>query len=322
MADDPLVTVVFATHNRADRLPALLRSLRAQTLGTTRFEVVVVDNGSTDDTPGVLLREMESGGLALRVLRHNEPRGPARARNAGWRAGQGGLFAFTDDDCVASPDWLAAGVAAWEGDPERIVQGRTDPDPAEMDRMGPYGRTLRIHDLGPYYQTCNVFYPRALLERADGFDAEAFPGLSAEDADLAWRCLETGATSRFAPEAQVFHAVHELGPAGRLRIAWRPHEAVQVFARHPEWRSTLTYGLFWKGTHYLLARAALGLLLPRRRGLGPLRFWCLAPIVPSYLRRGPDEGGSLRHGPYFLLHDVVETAAVIRGAVRYRTLVI
>lgn len=322
MAGAPAVTVVFATRDRAGRLPALLASLRAQTLARERFEVVAVDDGSRDGTPQLLAETDAAGDLALRVIRHERSRGPATARNAGWRAARAPLVAFTDDDCTVAPAWLEAGLAAWEEDPERIVQGRTDPAPDELDRRGPFSRTLTIHQLGPHYQTCNVFYPRALLERVGGFDEQAFRGLSAEDADLAWRCLESGATSRFAPKAQVFHAVHELGPRAHLRVAWRWHEAVALIARHPSQRATLTYRVFWKGTHYLLFRALVGLLLPRRRLLAPLRFWCLAPLAPSYLRRGRDEAGSAWYAPYYLVHDAVETAAVVRGAVRYRTPVI
>lgn len=322
MAGERRVTVVFATRNRADRLPALLDSLRAQSIGTAAFEVVAVDDGSADATMAVLEEASARGDLALQVVHHDRSRGPAAARNAGWRAGRGALVAFIDDDCVADPGWLAAGIAAWEGDPERFVQGRTDPDPAEAARRGPFSRTLTIHELGPYYQTCNIFYPRALLERVGGFDADAFAGLSAEDADLAWRCLAAGATARFAPQAQVFHAVHQLGPIGLLRVAWRWHEAVHLIARHPEQRGTLVYGVFWKGTHYLLARALVGLLLPRRRLLAPLRFWCLAPLAPTYLERGRVVGGTGLLAPYYLVHDVVETIAVLRGAVRYRTPVI
>ena len=321
-AEDVSVSVVFATHNRAERLAALLRSLRDQTLDIERFEVIVVDDGSADTTPDVLQRELAAGDIRLRVLRNEQPRGPAAARNAGWRAARGTLIAFTDDDCRATPGWLEAGLAAWGDDPDRFVQGRTDPDPAEAGNSGPFTRTLTIHKLGPHYQTCNVFYPRTLLDRHDGFFGEGFSVPSAEDADLACRCLEGGAHARFADDARVFHAVHELGPLGLLRIAWRWHEAVQLIARHPSQRRTLIHRVFWKGTHYLLARAAIGLLLPRRRGLAPLRFWCLAPLAPTYLRRGRSAGGTAWLAPYYLVHDIVETIAILRGAVRYRTPVI
>lgn len=315
---EPEISVVFATHNRASRLRALLTSLREQSLGTGRFEVVVVDDGSGDETPQVLADEAARGELSLRVLRHDRARGPAVARNAGWRVARASLIAFTDDDCRTTPEWLAAGVAANADDDRRVVQGHTEPDPLEVSQEGPFARTLRVRRLGPHYQTCNIFYPRTVLEQAGGFD-EAF-SLRGEDTDLALRCLQSGAEAVFADDALVFHAVHQLGPWAKLRVAWLWHETIRLYARHPELRSSLTYGLFWKKSHYLLVRAGLGLVLPRRLRL--LRSWCLAPLAPSYLQRARDEGGVVWAAPYFLLHDVVELVAIVRGALRYRTPVI
>ena len=137
---------------------------------------------------------------------------------------------------------------------------------------------------------------------------------------MAWRCFARGVEPVFAPEAQVFHAVHELGPVGKLRVAWRWHETMRLYARYPALRRTLTYGVFWKKSHYHLVRAALALVLPRR--LRGLRAWCVAPLAPAYLARAEAEGGQRWAAPYFFVHDVVELAAVVRGAVRYRTPVI
>ena len=314
----PSVSVVIATHNRADRLPALIGALSEQTLQD--FDVTIVDDGSRDDTPAVLARLTTGSELTVHVLRHEPAQGAGAARNRGWAATTAPVVAFTDDDCLPSPRWLQAGLEALAGDENRIVQGRTTPTPADERRIGPFSRTLRVTRLGPNYQTANMFYPRALLERHGGFDTEAFPSYGAEDADLAWRCLAAGAEARWAPDAQVFHAVHQLGPLGRLRAAWRWSEVVNLYARHPEGRKYLTYRLFWKKTHYLIVRAALGLLVPKR--LRWARFWFYAPLAPAYLQRARHEGGPPYLAPYFILHDAVETAAILRGAVRYRTPVV
>ena len=314
------VSVVFATHNRARRLEALLASLREQT--RTGFQVVVVDDGSSDDTAQVLAAELERGELDLLVLSNDTARGPAIARDMGWRAARGDFIAFTDDDCRLTPGWLDAAVEAWDEVPDRLVQGRTDPDPDELDTEGAFSRTLRVRSLGPNYQTCNVHYPRALLERVDGFDTVTFTVPGGEDADLAWRCFAAGAHAAFAPEALALHAVHQLGPVGKIKVAWRWHETMRLYKRHKGLRSALTYRIFWKKSHYLLARAAVGLVLPRRPWLAPLRFWCIGPLAPAYLERSRAEGGSVALAPYFLVHDIVELAAVVRGAVRYRTLVV
>ena len=108
----PEIAVVAATHNRSDRLAALLDALRAQTLGSDRFEVVIVDDASSDGTRELLAEARGRGDLALTVLHQDSSRGPAAARNAGWRAATAPLVAFTDDDCRPSPGWLAAGLRA------------------------------------------------------------------------------------------------------------------------------------------------------------------------------------------------------------------
>lgn len=312
------MSVVAATRNRAGRLEALLRSLREQTLDPGRFEVVVVDDGSSDETPAVLEAERERGVLRLRAIHRERAEGPASARNAGWRAARAPLIAFIDDDCEATPGWLEAGLRALNDGNGCFVQGRTDPNPGELHLLGPFSRTLQVTSLGPWFQTCNVWYPVELLERLGGFDAETFTVPGGEDADLAWRAIRSGAEPVFVPEAQVYHAVNRLGPAGKLRVAWRWSETMRLFARYPELRErVLVHGLFWKGSHYLLARALVARLLPRRWVL--LRAWLARPYMLHLIDRGRIEGGGLLLAPYYALHDVVELGAAIRGALRYRT---
>jgi GT2 family glycosyltransferase len=228
--------------------------------------------------------------------------------------------AFVDDDCVATPGWLEALLTAADRAPGAIVQGRTLPDPREESRLGPHSRSLWVEEPGPYYQPANILYPTGLLERLGGFDAEAFPHVG-EDTDLAWRAIAAGARVEWAPDALVHHAVTDLGRAGKLRLAARWTESIRLFARHPALRAEhLTYGVFWKGTHYLLVRFLLALAL--RRHTRWLALWLGAPYVRNLLLRGKHEGGGPLAAPSYLAYDVVELVAVLRGAARYRTLVI
>ena len=317
----PRVSVVFATHNRAQRLADLLDSLRRQTVPASDFDVVVVDDGSTDETPSVLDEAERAGDLGLRRRRLEPARGPAAARNAGWRAAQGELIAFTDDDCVASPGWLAAGLEAAGRHPGCILQGATEPRPDELDALGVFSRTLRVPEGGLYFQTCNVFYPRELVDRVDGFDEATFTVPGGEDADLAWRAIGAGAGTAFVPDARVFHAVSRIGPVGKLRVAWRWSETVKIYGRHPELRRrALVHGVFWKRTHLDVLRLALAVALPARLGL--LRAWLAYPYLRHLLDRGRSEGGGLLLAPYYLVHDLVEVAAMARGSARYRTFVL
>ena len=74
---------------------------------------------------------------------------------------------------------------------------------------------------------------RELLERLGGFDAETFTVPGGEDADLAWRAIAADAPAVFAEDARIFHAVSELGPVGKLRVAWRWTETMRIFAVGP-----------------------------------------------------------------------------------------
>jgi GT2 family glycosyltransferase len=306
--------VVAATHNRADHLAAMLEGLRRQERSPD--EVVVVDDGSTDQTASVLAREERKGGLPLVIIRRAHAGGPATAREQGWREARGDLIAFTDDDCVPHPGWLAAGDRASAEHPGAFVQGRTEP---EHERRGPFARTLHVDRLAPSFPTCNMFYPRAVLERIGGFDDETFgrqPG--GEDCDLAWRAIEAGAPPVFAPDAIVRHAVYEAGPLGKLRVAARWTTPMVAYARHPALRQAqFVHGIFWKHIHYLLARAIVGFLLPTRWSL--LRNWLMYPYLKNVWARGRLEGGGLLLAPYFILHDLIEMWAVARAAIRTRT---
>lgn len=315
--------MVLVSRNRAQRLAALIESLRRQTIPPDEFEVIVVDDRSTDETPAVLARASEHSGLSLRYSRRANQGGPAAGRNDGWSDASAPLVAFIDDDCVATPQWLERLLDAADGDPGAVVQGRTEPNPDELANGSRiFAHTLAIHRLGPFYETCNILYPRELLGRLGGFDAEAFsePVPGGEDTDLAWRAIEAGASTTFASQAVVYHAVSHLGPVGKLRHAWRWAQTVQVYRRHPGMRGHLTAGIFWKGSHYLLFRVLVAALLPKC--LWPIRRWLALAYFTELPRRLRREGISPLGAPYVLLHDVVEFVAVARGAIRYRTLVL
>src|SRR4051812_33307560 len=108
MTDETLpdISVAVSTYGRARALPNLVRALERQTLPRERFEVVIADNGSTDDTPDVLEALRAQTTIDIRIVRVEQNRGPARGRNAAWRAARAPVVAFTDDDCLPQPAWL------------------------------------------------------------------------------------------------------------------------------------------------------------------------------------------------------------------------
>jgi glycosyltransferase involved in cell wall biosynthesis len=316
----PELSVIVATRNRAARLERLLASLRRQTLPRSAFEVIVVDDASTDETPALLAQEADRDALALRVITRSKSGGPGNARNDALKIARGLLIAFTDDDCEPEPTWLEAGLRRHREQPAAVIQGRTDPHPSELGRAGPFFRTVSVQSLGPQYQTCNIFYPRDLLVLLGGFDP-AFAA-TGEDTDLAWRAIASGAPTVFADDARVFHAVTSLGALGYLRSAGRWSDSVQLFERHPELRRRQLYrGVFWHGGHYLLCKAILATLLARWLPLVVVS-WLRSPYLIVLARRVRKRGGGPLMAVYWLLFDVLELVAMLRASARHRTLVI
>jgi glycosyltransferase involved in cell wall biosynthesis len=313
----PLVSVVVSTYERPQRLARLLAALRTQTLEASRYEVVVVDNGSGPATAAVLQAELARGELPLRTVRHERTLGPAGGRNSGWRAAAGPLIAFTDDDCVPAPGWLEAGLGAAGAPPRRIVQGRTEPDPSELTASALTSRTVRITGPSPQYETCNIFYPRSLLDRVGGFDESFGLRPAGEDTELAWRAIADGAEVTYEARALVHHAVVQLGLIGTLRDATRWGGCARMFARAPQTRAILYGGRFWNVWHFLLVRSALSLLGPPW-----LRRLVLRRHAQALRERARRAGAGGWAVGYLALYDLIETLAMARGAVRHRTLVL
>ncbi len=311
------MSVVVATYNRPARLARLLDSLRHQSLPAGTFELIVVDDGSVLAAGAVTDAAVSRSSLAVRLVRHPVALGPAAARNSGWRVARAPLVAFTDDDCTADPDWLRAALAASGQAPDAVIQGRTLPDPGERADGGPLSRTVRVEQLGPQYETCNMLYPRSVLQSLGGFDETFGPGPAAEDTDLAWRAIESGYRTVFAPDAIVWHAVQRLGVGGMLRVAWRWRRAMRIFAEHPGTRSMLYRGVFWNVWHYLLWRSLLALAAPAW-----LRRILLARHLRELRRRAGEVGGGVLAVPFLVVYDLVECAAVLTGAIRSRTVVL
>ena len=318
MPKPPAVSVVVASHARALRLRWLLNALEDQRLEQA-WEVVVVH----DYDAATAARVIESHPLAeAGILTHHpiEPGtgSPSRQRNIGWRAARGELIAFTDDDCRPEPRWLAELLEAAGAEPGLVVQGRTRPDPLEAAVLrAPHVRTLVIDPIGPYFQTANMLYPRALLERLGGFDERAISG---EDVGLSLRARAAGATIVGAPDAVVNHAIesHTLPGIVRQNLKWR-HLAYLV-KRHPEVRRDLPLGVFWDGDHLLTSAALVGLLAGRRRRLllllaGPY----LARALGRRGRGGRARAVAAAELPGQAVRQTAEVVGMAVGAVENRT---
>ncbi len=217
MREAPELSVIVATYNRPDSLLRILGELSVQTCDPSRFEVVVVDDGSKEDST-VRVREVGFPRLSLRL--HRQPNGgAARARQQGAELSRGTLMLFVDDDMQIPPGLVASHLAAHAGhigQERRVVMGRlrSAPGLADMplfERF--YARMLDrfAHDVGqkdstfagPEIYTGNLSLPRALFFAAGGFDV-TFGQI--EDAELGVRLERAGATFHFSEDGYTVHA--------------------------------------------------------------------------------------------------------------------
>ena len=196
------LSVVIPTYNQATLLIHCLEALTRQTLPSGGYEVVVVDDGSTDDTPAILAR-FQDGPMRLRSIRINANRGRSAARNAGIRDARGTIIVFLDSDVIVDPGFLAAHLEAHRGHGLRtLTRGPvvhvTSPERASR------ARPPRVAASPAFLDAANAGVARTTLLEAGLFD-EAFPGYGWEDFDLGQRLKRLGVRRVFCPEAVAWH---------------------------------------------------------------------------------------------------------------------
>ncbi len=314
------VSVIVPVRDRRDLLARTLDALDAQTY--RHFEVIVVDDGSTDGTLE-LARSRQVAGRAVRCLQ-SPGRGAVAARQYGCAHAAAPLLAFTDSDCTPAPEWLSLMVAAADRGAD-LVAGPTLPQRPPR----PLERTLTAGDDGGY-PTCNVLYRRALFDAVGGFQsgiqARGMAGQIGmwEDTLMAWRLRRAGAATAFEPNAVVYHHVFPPDLRDVLRRNWMMGGIPNLVRRVPELRATLLHGRVFYGQRsraliYVIA-AALPARRPRVAGAA-LVAWCA-----SRLQRGraidASFGDVVRSLPGELAKDVVFSISVVQWSARARTLVI
>ena len=190
------ISVVIATKDRAAYLERAIDSLCKQ-LAAPSYEIVVVDNGSTDGTKAVAAL-FASRGRPVRYVYEGEPN-RGKARNRGVEAAEGYLILFCDDDVQAPPGFLAAHEVAHTSS-NLVVNGPILNVASYEDRPKPalanYSRAFLC--------TCNVSLPRHAIVAVGGFD-EAFHLYGWEDTELGVRLREAGLAWKFAWDAYIWH---------------------------------------------------------------------------------------------------------------------
>jgi glycosyltransferase involved in cell wall biosynthesis len=332
-AESPVtVTVIIPTLNRSKLLREALDSLCHQTLDPSLYEILVIDDGSHDDTPEVVRTFAESA--PCRIVYHplEKDFGPAYARNVGARLARSEILAFTDSDCRPGSDWLENGVKNFR-DGVAFVSGSVLFKPEQRIRFFS-GIYYPVHSEDPTYPTCNIFFRRAEFLEMGGMDEtlsfKTFLGdkaVECADTDLAWRMKERGLTNLFLPGLVIYHEVGLKKPWLWLIDPVRLFVLPALVKRHPQLRRDLLYARYFFNKEdllfYLLAAGVL---------LGAALHWAflaLALPYPIWIARRIPQNLTVRkfpkllvQMPFLVARRAVVCAGLIYGSIRFRCLVL
>jgi glycosyltransferase involved in cell wall biosynthesis len=262
------ITIQLCTYNRAHLLGRVLDGCFEQTLPGDQYEVVLVNDGSRDETPAVIAAAERRASCGFTVINQANA-GLARGRNAGIARARGERIIFIDDDILPTPTFVEEHLRSHVRTPEAVVRGAVI-NTESFEVLPPPIWTLANYSAN-YFWTSNVSVARETLDRVGHF-IEDFREYGWEDIELGMRLRKAGAPGIFNRHALVFH--HKPRPraenvAGMLRQARaQARTAVQLRALHPDWRVVLAIGD--DPVQRTLHRAARALGLPARfeRALG------------------------------------------------------
>jgi hypothetical protein len=241
----PRASVVVCTYNGGRTLDQCLRSLRQ--LDYPDYEVIVVNDGSTDNTRDILARFPEVKAI------HQPNLGLSAARNVGLHAATGEIVAYTDDDCFADPDWLTHLVNQLERTGAAAVGGpNLTPDDGWLAACvaaapGQPTHVLESDQVAEHVPGCNMAFRRDALLAINGFDP--LYRKAGDDVDVCWRLQQSGRWISFAPGAFVWHHRRQ-GPLAYLKqqIGYGEAEAILRF-HHPDRFNSRGEGK-WRGMLY------------------------------------------------------------------------
>ena len=241
MAETYKISVIICTYNRARLLEGALKSLDYQLFNNKEYEIVVVYDGSTDDTREVVLGSELVVDVQYVPMNHA---GRSAARNEGIQKSRGDYILFVDDDILAPPELVEAHYQAHRDHKHSVIRG---PIINVTEYRIPEDRATTWRDYSSaFFCTCNASVSRFALVDIGGFD-ESFVEYGFEDNELGWRLRQRGWKSRFIMDAPVFHYKPSLKREQIQEMMVRAQElgrsAVSYYRKHPSWRVALATGL-------------------------------------------------------------------------------
>jgi glycosyltransferase involved in cell wall biosynthesis len=311
-ASEVEATIAVPVKNRREQMLRCLDALLAQ--DHPSYEVLVLDNQSTDGTAEACLAHAATSSVPVRV--EVVPGSLGHVRNRGGELARGTFVAFTDSDCAPAPSWLSAGTRALRADPRLgVICGRTEPD-EPIDR--PWPHTTEITEFTKRFEACNVIYRREALVASDGFEEQL--AFMWEDAAAGYAVLRQGWRAAFVEDAVVRHDVTYPGFRFHVTRARMHANAPGLLRRYPELRREL----FW-GRIFMRSRNARFVAFLAGMALAPWWRPALLLALPYAWLRAPRRlalGHLWHHGVEGFLYDGAIFVGLVQGSVIHRRLLL
>lgn len=227
------VSVIVPAYNAEKYIGQCIKALLNQAYRREDYEVIVVDDGSTDKTADIIKN------YHIRYI-HQKNQGPAAARNNGVREAKGDIIFFTDSDCIATPNWIeemlrpfkspdiAAVKGAYLTNQKEIIARLAQVEFEERFEMLKKAESIDMVD------TYSAGFRRDIFLQMGGFDT-SFPVANNEDTDLSYRMSKEGFKMVFNPDAIVYHLKHpdSIKKYARLKF-WRGYWRMVVYKKFPD----------------------------------------------------------------------------------------
>jgi glycosyltransferase involved in cell wall biosynthesis len=303
----PEVSVVVPTRDRSELLERLLGALARQTVDSSRFEVLVADDGAGGDATAKLVQ----GRPFARLVPTGGHQGQARASNLALEQARADVIAFTDDDTLPADDWVERGLAALSANGADICAGHielspsAEPSTAELVDIGRGYLDQQAMVAEGYGVTANLWVRREVAERVGGF-REIWSGQSqrfmrstaGHDRDFVERAVLAGATLAYTPDAIVQHPPRKTVPElarKEFRLAYGAVELARkgvgsATGRREAWRSARIY-VPWRHRPHLRRLEQRGYAV---EGVARVKLWATQYLCLQLAQAAGSMLGSLR----------------------------
>ena len=318
------ISVIIPTFKRPDLLRRCLEAIRNQSFSQQHFEVIVVADGP-DPLSAQIVSEIKSGYENLQINYYELPqkKGPATARNFGWKQGKGELIAFTDDDCIPSENWLDNYWHAYQVIGKQLISFTGKVIVPIPETPTDYEKNVS-HLATADFITANCACSRVALELVDGFDEE-FPDAWREDSALEFELLKHQIPILKLQNAEVTHPVRKAPWGISIQDQKKSMFNALLFKKHPDfYRKKIASQPVW--SYYLIIFLSLTAILffafdYQIKGFITLGIWFLV-IAKFIYKRLKGSNISFSHSIEMivtsLLIPYLSVYWTIRGAIRYK----